>query len=393
MKILAAQYGTELFGRERENIECYKSFQRLGCEVQVFGSYRTEHGGETGKLLSELGLKCGEMPFGSHFSLSYFLKMKGYWWLQMKRIFWCSNLMRKKAKNMGAHAIFIGGTMEFLYLWPFLFCQRRPIIYRVGDAPIWSSWFHKFIMKLLLQKAKLIIPVSNFIHSECIRLLQSTASKSFVIWNIPPEFNGNERTETKQFQTEGSCDEKYPTRFIYVGQITPEKGIRTMIDALAQLHTSLSWECRFVGGGLYTQHFQEEIKNYVKSIGLHDRVEFTGQVNDPSVHYLWADWHVLPSHLNEAFGLVIAEAKRHAVPSIVFPLGAMPELVENNVSGIITENETSESLAKAFHSAITGNLKMSHAALASYEKSFSTKRFDSDWRKVLTQVQKIKSSS
>lgn len=69
--ILGVLYGTELFGRERENIECYKTLQSLGWRVRVFGSYREPEGGAVGRELSRNGLMEGVLPFGSHFALSY----------------------------------------------------------------------------------------------------------------------------------------------------------------------------------------------------------------------------------------------------------------------------------------------------------------------------------
>jgi len=384
MKILAAQYGIELFGRERENIECYKSFKRLGHEVQVFGSYRAEHGGQTGLLLTQLGLKCGELPFGSHFSLEYFKRMKGYWWLQIKRVYWCSTLMCKKAREMDADAIFLGGTMEFLYLWPWLLMQRRPVIYRVGDAPIWASPFHKSVMKILLSKASLVVPTSHFIHSECIALLNSTKTKAHVIWNIPPEFEA--KTDPTDELIYRQATTTGPTKFLFVGQITPEKGVKTMVEALIALKGNSSWQCRIVGGGTYTTEFQKELADLVKKRNLEEKIQFTGQVSNPTEHYNWADWHVLPSHLNEAFGLVIVEAKKQGTPSIVFPLGAMPELIDPDVNGIITKCASVEALTEAFYKAIAAKQCMSGPARDSYEKDFTSARFDSDWETSLNSL-------
>ena len=386
MNILAAQYGTELFGRERENIECYKSFIRLGHTIKVFGSYREKDGGHTGKLLEELGIKCGEMPFGSHFSLSYFRRMKGYWWLQLKRIYWCSRMMRTEAKKMKADAIFIGGTMEFLYLWPFLVFQKRPIIYRVGDAPIWESWFHKTVMKQLLRRATVVVPVSQFIHDQCSRLTSFTSSKAHTIWNIPPEFKNASKAKRNVTDSQPERLEEHSVKFVYVGQITPQKGVKTLINAFGLLANDLNWKCRIVGGGKHTQDFENQLRDLVKSRGLGEKIEFTGQVTNPEPHYEWANWHVLPSHLDEAFGLVIVEAKRQGLPSIVFPLGAMPELIDNNVNGIITKFDTPEALTTALEMAILSGPNMATAARASFEKDFTTLRFDADWKSVLHQL-------
>ena len=376
MKILAAQYGTELFGRERENIECYKSFQRLGHDVMVFGSNRAKEGGETGRLLTELGLKCGEMPFGSHFSLSYFLKMKGYWWLQIKRVYWCSILLRTKAREMDADAIFLGGTMEFLYLWPFLLLQKRPVIYRVGDAPPWDSWFHKAVTRTLLRKAKLIAPVSHFIKNECHKLSRLSETKCQVIWNIPPAFTSAKQPFQDSSKSEG-------LKLVFVGQITEKKGVKVLLHALAALKEH-SFECRIVGGSEFSGPLEKELHDMTESLGLANMVKFTGRVQDPTPHYAWADVHIAPSIYEEPFGLVIVEAKREGVPSIIFPLGGMPELVKHNENGWICASVSPTRLAEAILSCRDKPLhKWGLNAKEDEEQNFSTQRFDGDWNRIL----------
>lgn len=380
MNIISALYGTQLFGRERENMECYKTFLRLGHKVQVFGSYREEHGGASGLALTSLGVKCGELPFGSHFSPSYFWKMKGYWWLQIKRIYWCSTQIRRKAREMEADAIFIGGTMEFLYLWPFLMFQSRPIIYRVGDAPIWSSRFQKHVMKTLLRNADLIVPCSHFIHSECARLLPQSVNRSCVIWNIPPTFSTVEIPKASKDQTNTQL------RLVYVGQIAEAKGIRTLIQALMDLAEHPNWECKLIGGSTFTAEFEEEMKSWVNSSPVAAQIEFVGMVQDPTPYYEWANWHVLPSHLNEAFGLVIVEAKRAGLPSIVMPNGAMPELIEDEVDGLIADSNSVSDLKVCIIKALTTKLDLGTNARQSYLKQFNEDRFDSDWRNALSTI-------
>ena len=84
--ILGILYGTELFGRERENIECYKTIKSLGWDVRVFGSYREPNGGAVGQELAKHDLLEDVLPFGSHFAISYFRTIKGYAKRQFQRV-------------------------------------------------------------------------------------------------------------------------------------------------------------------------------------------------------------------------------------------------------------------------------------------------------------------
>ena len=217
--ILGVLYGTELFGRERENIECYKTLQSLGWRVRVFGSYREPEGGAVGKELSRNGLLEGLLPFGSHFAFSYFRTIKGYTKRQFQRVRDCSKAVLQAIHKYQPRVLIIGSHTEYLYIWPALLWNRLPVIYRVEDGPIWTSPFHLFAMKRLLRRANTIAVCSHFIANECSRLLPSCASKCHVIWNIPPSFeSSNEKSE------KGNISD-YRMRIVYVGQMTEKKGV------------------------------------------------------------------------------------------------------------------------------------------------------------------------
>ena len=166
MKILALLYGTQLFGRERENIECFKAFDQLGAKVEVFGSSRELHGGDVGLLLEKLQFKVGELAFGSHFALSYFQTIKGYWYKQIYRIFSCSWRMWRRERKTKPDYVFLGGTMEYLYVWPWLLFSNVKVIFRVEDQPVWDSRFHLFIWKRLVNRADLVVACSQFIAED-----------------------------------------------------------------------------------------------------------------------------------------------------------------------------------------------------------------------------------
>lgn len=379
--ILGILYGTELFGRERENIECYKAIQSLDWRVKVFGSYREPEGGAVGKALSRYGLLEGVLPFGSHFALSYFRTIKGYTKRQVQRIRDCSRMVLTHIRQHQPAAIMLGSHTEFLYLWPALLLNRTPLIYRVGDGPIWESRFHRFAMKRLLKRAAIVAPVSHFIEKECTRLLPSSASKCQVIWNIPPSFQtSSEEQLDKAPQGNG-------LRIVYVGQMTEKKGVKVMIEALSEIQGKIAFECRIIGGSQFSSAFEKEMHALVETLGLADQVTFTGRIPDPTPHYQWANLHVAPSLYEEPFGLVIVEAKRAGIPSIVFPKGGMPELVDHQENGWVCETADGDSLSTALVECARAPLnEWGENARKHQEVAFSQKRFQADWKKLLVKL-------
>lgn len=379
--ILGVLYGTELFGRERENIECYKTLQSLGWGVKVFGSYRESEGGAVGRELSRHGLLEGVLPFGSHFALSYFRTIKGYAKRQILRVRDCSRMVLEHIRTHQPNAIILGSHTEFLYLWPALLRNRIPLIYRVGDSPIWTSRFHCFAMKQLLKRATIVAPVSEFIATECTRLLPASSGKCHVIWNIPPSFASSAEDSEKE-TTAGTG-----LRIVYVGQMTEKKGVRILIQSLDRIKGVVPFECRIVGGSQFSSDFEEEMHELVESIGLSEHITFTGRIPDPTPHYQWANLHVAPSLYEEPFGLVIVEAKRAGIPSIVFPRGGMPELVNHQENGWICDTANAESLATAIMQCAQAPLNAwGKNARQHQQETFSQRRFQEDWKQLLEKL-------
>ena len=379
--ILGILYGTELFGRERENIECYKTLQSLGWRVRVFGSYREPEGGAVGRELSRHGLLDEVLPFGSHFALSYFRTIKGYAKRQVLRIRDCSRMVLTHIRSHQPDAIVLGSHTEFLYLWPALLRNRVPLIYRVGDGPIWDSRFHRFAMKQLLKRATLVAPMSQFIADECAQLLPACARKCHVIWNIPPTFASS--PEPRDVETNPADG----LRIVYVGQMTEKKGVRVLIESLGQIHDEIPFECRIVGGSQFSSGFEKEMHTLVESLGLSHLITFTGRIPDPTPHYQWANLHIAPSLYEEPFGLVIVEAKRAGIPSIVFPRGGMPELVDHGKNGWICDTADVKGLTQALtQCAQAPLLEWGEHALQHQEEAFSQRRFQNDWKQLLDKL-------
>jgi glycosyltransferase involved in cell wall biosynthesis len=116
------------------------------------------------------------------------------------------------------------------------------------------------------------------------------------------------------------------------------KGHRTFIDALALLPRSLGIRGYVIGGPMYettgSQVTLEELRQTAASLGLDDRVGFTGVVADSSAAMRALDIVVHASTDPEPFGLVIAEAMACAKPVITSGAGGAQELTEPGVNAL-----------------------------------------------------------
>ena len=110
--------------------------------------------------------------------------------------------------------------------------------------------------------------------------------------------------------------------------------------------------------------------------GIADRVEFLGLRDD--VHQLVAEaaLFVHPAVWGEAFGLTIAEAMAAGRPVVGCKVGAVPELIENEVTGLVVPSADPVAMAGAIARLLREPAlrdAMSSAARQRVEQHFSLK--------------------
>ena len=119
---------------------------------------------------------------------------------------------------------------------------------------------------------------------------------------------------------------------LYVGRLVYEKGVQHLISAMPKIldHYHDSKLVIAGKGGML-----DELKAQVDSMGLSNKVYFTGYLNPKEVQkmYKCADVAVFPSTY-EPFGIVALEAMLAGVPTVVSDIGGLNEIVEHGVNGM-----------------------------------------------------------
>jgi glycosyltransferase involved in cell wall biosynthesis len=129
-----------------------------------------------------------------------------------------------------------------------------------------------------------------------------------------------------------------PRTITCIGTLHEVKGQRHLIEAVAGLvERGIDVRCRFVGDG----PDRAMLEALVDRLGLRDRVEFAGQRMRSEVLALLATTDVLvaPSvptsgGKREGLPVVLIEAMAAGVPVVASHLSGIPELVENEVTGL-----------------------------------------------------------
>jgi glycosyltransferase involved in cell wall biosynthesis len=128
-----------------------------------------------------------------------------------------------------------------------------------------------------------------------------------------------------------------------VARLEAEKGHRTLIDGwpvVLQSHPDA--RLLIVGEGSERNSLEAQ----AASLGISDRVVFTGRREDVPAVTAALDVAVLPSY-REAQGLSVLEAMALSRPVVASNVGGIPEMIEDGVSGLLVPPGDCDSLAGA----------------------------------------------
>jgi glycosyltransferase involved in cell wall biosynthesis len=130
-----------------------------------------------------------------------------------------------------------------------------------------------------------------------------------------------------------------------VGRLSKEKAQIVLLRAfknLSETHGEINARLVIVGDGPE----REPLEAAVASLGLSDRVSFTGQVNNVQVYFVAADVLVNPSH-SEGSPYVLLEAMAAGLPIVATAVGGVPEMIENNESALLVPASDPQAMADA----------------------------------------------
>jgi len=128
----------------------------------------------------------------------------------------------------------------------------------------------------------------------------------------------------------------------FVGRLTPEKGLPALLRAVGRLGPNTS--LKIAGDG----PLASAARDLAARLGIAGRVEFLGRLDRAGLRALLAESRVLavPSLYQEPFGLVGPEAMAAARPVVAFPVGGIPEWLEDGVTGLFARPNDVADLAE-----------------------------------------------
>jgi glycosyltransferase involved in cell wall biosynthesis len=229
----------------------------------------------------------------------------------------------------------------------------------------WLTQLDLTMIKRRIREANLIIGCSQYITEKIRRCFPELADRCQTL------YNGVDINTFVPENTIGARRKDDIKSLLFVGRVSPEKGVHILIDAFNKVAKHYpAIELNIVGPkGLlpiefnvalsedpeildFLQFYSGNYISYLKSKlspSVANSVSFAGLVSRHQLikFYQNASVFVFPSVWNEPFGMPIIEAMAAGLPVVATVSGGITEIVKNGETGLLVERGDASALAEA----------------------------------------------
>jgi glycosyltransferase involved in cell wall biosynthesis len=367
LRVLAIFGYEKFFGAERANLRVLRFLTEAGAQVRCLISRQATP--ELRSALADAGVVTEEVKFGpSYFGLTLNL---AHYARNLAGMVNVSRAVARVSKSFGPTHIYIPNYLQYLYGFPSLLFQKHPVVFRVGDPPELAA-HHRFMWRNL---------ISPFVRA-FVANSESTRAR-LVSVGVPSEKISVIRNSVLPYPGNSGATHRQDFHVIYVGQLTPHKGVDLAVEAaLAVCARKEDVRFSFVGPVNGESAFVSSLLARVSQSSYRSRIQFVGY--DPNILPLLANAsiHICPSVQPESSANVVLEAKSAGLPSVVFPNGGLPELVQHEIDGYVCAEPTVASLIQGIMYFLDDPDRLQRSALAAQKSSalYSPEAVAKEWR-------------
>lgn len=268
----------------------------------------------------------------------------------------------KVARDLRRQNIDIVHVMNFSQFVPIIrkFNPQTKIVLNMHCD--WLTQLPRKLIEPRLRQTDMIIGCSNYVTDRIRQKYPDCADRCSTVYN---------GVDLDQFKSGLGCARRDDEiRLIYVGRISPEKGIHVLLDAFERVVqrypkavleivgpagtapidfiVNISNEEKVRGLGMY---YREDYFKYLKNrlpANIATQVRFIGFVPNDRLkdHYSNADILINPS-FSESFGMSLIEAMACGLAVVASRVGGMPEIVDEGKTGVLVESGNVKELSEA----------------------------------------------
>jgi glycosyltransferase involved in cell wall biosynthesis len=162
-----------------------------------------------------------------------------------------------------------------------------------------------------------------------------------------------------------------PLNILFIGMVTPHKGVHTLIAALSNIPTN-QWRLRIVGNLERDKSYVAAIRRQIEGSGIGSKVELMGELYDHELSDLFAMSHLLavPSSY-EGFGIAYLEGMNFGLPAVAGTIGAAKEIITHGQNGFLVPPGDPKALAQTLKLLIRDRKLLLKMSLAAHDRAAS----------------------
>lgn len=358
--ILCLHQAAELYGSDRSFLSAVQALADGGGELDVILPDEGELAGELRKIP---GLRLSFFDQGILRKRELQHPFAFMWRLLLGVLFYLRTFAAYRTIYINTVVMFSALVAACFYRF-----SKRRIICHVREIP--GCWQLR-VFRLLFR----LSGVELIYNSEATREAFGLAGKVI--------YNGVAAAATLS----SSVAQEGALRLLLIGRINQWKGQDFFVEALGTLPSEQvrRIHVRIVGSPFEGyEYLLDNLVARIAALHLESSIEMISFCSDPSPHYQWADYVVVPSTQPEPFGRVAIEAFANGKPVIAAAHGGLLEIVEPGQSGLLFSPANIAELAKVLMVALemssAGYAALSQNALQRFETKFSLAGYEANIR-------------
>jgi len=238
---------------------------------------------------------------------------------------------------------------------------------------IWDMfWVYSDLNRFNLFQRLFICLISNYLRmwdvTSACRVDLFLANSSYTATRIKKYYNRDARILHPPVDTEKFNHQESEEFYLMAGRLVAYKGFEMAVDAFNESGKRLI----IAGDGAEYQKLKSKAKN---------NIELLGRVSENRLISLFnrCKGFIFPG--KEDFGIVMAEAGAAGKPVIAFKGGGALDIIEDNKTGILFENQDIQSLNKAIN--LAESISWDHKYISNAVKRFDKKVFNSHIKEII----------
>jgi len=213
----------------------------------------------------------------------------------------------------------------------------------------------KLIKKILIpamNNSSLVIANSDYTKNEFIKL--GVKKEKIIKIGTPPNYvkHTTDKSFLKEFRKKFAKEDQ--KIILFVGELIELKGAEYAIKSLQYIKDNV--HLIIAGDGI----LMNDLKKLVKSLNMEEKITFFGMANLEELGWLHdiSDVYVCPPIIDskgftENLCKTIPEAMESGLPVIATNVGGVPEVIQNEMTGLLVEQKDSNAIAESIDRLLT----------------------------------------